>query len=187
MTKIKIFKKFSPKLRFTSILTKIDSFQNFHQNWDFNEYNEFWRISKFSKHYHENRNFPKIFTKIGIFNTFNQIWDLGKILNNIQIFRKYWLKSWFPKILTKFEIFRKIWSNSRFFENFDQNRDFRKFWPKSRLNLKFAPKSRFLIILAIIGIFENCAQFLDFAEILSYVDFFLNLGFLTISAKIQIF
>ena len=141
--------------------------------------------------------------------TLNENWDFAKILNNIEIFRKFSLKSRFPKILTKIEIFRKIWPKSRFSENFDQNRDFWKFRAKSRFSKictkidilgKFAPKSTFCenfyqnrgfpTILTKIKIFENFDQNIfskHFDQDRVFQNCEQNRDFRTILTKIEIF
>ena len=58
-----IFRKFCPKLIFSKILTKIEVFENLHQNETFKDFDQ-------------NRYISKIVTQIRIFRKFGIIWDV---------------------------------------------------------------------------------------------------------------
>ena len=145
--------KIEDKSRIRRILTKIEIFKNFDQNWDF----------------------PKILTKIHIFGNYDQNRDFSKILTKIKIF---WKLRPMPRFSTEINIFRKFWPKSTFskiltqiknFINFDQNQDFRKFW-QNRDNLQFLTKFDNLKILAKIKIEDKSR----IPRILTEIEIFKN-------------
>ena len=182
MTKIKIFRLFWPRSKFSWILTKIEIFINIQQNRN---------VSKFflpKPRYLQMLTEIEIIRKVWLWITFKCCFVQNRHIGKIENFRQFWPKSIFLKILTSLEIFKnfdqnrhifKFWPKSTFFRNFDQTlylgkilsqidypeetEIFRKCWQKSRLSS----------ILAIIEIFINIDQNRNFPKILTKIEIFI--------------
>ena len=128
LTEIEIFRKLSPKSRFSKFFTGIVIFQ------------KFWPKSRFSIFLTEIEKFWKWWPKSIIL----------EFLTEIEIFRTFWPKSRFFEIFDRNRYFSKIYKeksifffekfaeinfsdqNRFFFINFNQDRDFQIFWPESK-------------------------------------------------------
>ena len=131
--KIEVFRKLSPNLKlsrilkkkisyFSKILSKIDIFENVHQNqvferfWPKSLFSKFWPKSRHFENFVCNQDFSKFFTIIEVYR------GVSEIFSKINTFKGFDHNRYFSK----------IWPKSRRFENFDHNWDFRKFWSKSK-------------------------------------------------------
>ena len=122
-----IFRKSSPKLRFSKILIKIAILLNLGQTRDI--WKSLTSIKIFQQFWPKLR-LSEIWTKIEIFQMKSMFFEIfAKTLN----FHQFWPKLLFFENFVQNWDFRNFLPKSRYFENLYQNKDFQRFWPKSLL------------------------------------------------------